>query len=63
MITFRVIYKDGQYKTFNEKGTAIDVLWRDHRCLICQAQLYREERTFCAICKFVEHRTVVENAG
>ncbi len=63
MITFRVIYQNGQYKTVNEKGTPIDILWKEHCCLSCQSPLYPEEHTFCAICKHLEYRTVIANAG
>ncbi len=60
MVIFRVINENGQYKTLNEKGTAIDLLWKEHRCLICQTPLYKEEHTFCAFCRHRKHRTVVE---
>ncbi len=59
MKTFTTANVKGRYVTVNEHGTPVDQLWREHRCLICQSPLYPKEHTFCAICKFVQHQTVM----
>jgi hypothetical protein len=48
---FQTIEKNDRYYTLNDRGTPVDKLWKEHRCLMCQAQLNTSEHTFCPSCK------------